>query len=151
MGFFQARILEWVAISFSWGSSWPRNRTWVSMHCRQTFSHLSNQGSLYSNKIKDTHRIASWFSKVLHLHIPSKYLPLYVIIETEIPSVMSNSLWPHGPRVICPWNSPVKNTGTGSHSLLQGIFPVKGLNLGLLHCKQILYHLSHQDILFPRL
>ena len=29
-GIFQARVLEWVAISFSGGSSWPRNRTWVS-------------------------------------------------------------------------------------------------------------------------
>ena len=29
-GIFQARILEWVAISFSKGSSWPRDRTWVS-------------------------------------------------------------------------------------------------------------------------
>ena len=32
----------------------------------------------------------------------------------------------------------------GSHSLLQGIFLTKGLNLGLLHCGQILYHLNHQ-------
>ena len=37
-----------------------------------------------------------------------------------------------------------KNTGLGSHSLLQRIFPTLGLNLGLLHCRQILYHLSHQ-------
>ena len=32
----------------------------------------------------------------------------------------------------------------GSHSLLQEIFPTHGLNPGLLHCRQILYHLSHQ-------
>ena len=37
-----------------------------------------------------------------------------------------------------------KNTGVGSHALLQGIFPTQRLNLGLLHCRQILYHLSHQ-------
>ena len=30
------------------------------------------------------------------------------------------------------------------HSLLQEIFPTQGLNLSLLHCRQILYHLSHQ-------
>ena len=42
-------------------------------------------------------------------------------------------------------NSPGKNTGVGSHSLLQGIFPTQGWNLGLLHCRQILYHLSHQE------
>ena len=41
------------------------------------------------------------------------------------------------PPDLCPWNSPDKNTGVGSHSLLQGIFPTQGLNLCLLHCKQI--------------
>ena len=48
------------------------------------------------------------------------------------------------PMLLCPWNSPGKNSGVGSHSLLQGIFPTWGLNPSLLHCKQILYHLSHQ-------
>ena len=38
--------------------------------------------------------------------------------------------------------SILKNTGVGCHSLLQGIFPTQGSNLGLLHCRQILYHLS---------
>ena len=37
-----------------------------------------------------------------------------------------------------------KNTGVGSYFLLQGIFLTQGLNLALLHCRQILYHLSHQ-------
>ena len=37
-----------------------------------------------------------------------------------------------------------KNTGVGSLSLLQGNFPTQESNLGLLHCRQILYHLSHQ-------
>ena len=41
-------------------------------------------------------------------------------------------------------DSPGKNPGVGCHALLQGIFPTQGLNLRLLHCKQILYHLSHQ-------
>jgi len=44
----------------------------------------------------------------------------------------------------CPWDSLGKNTGAGSHSLLQGIFPTQGLSLGFLRCSQILYHLSHQ-------
>ena len=42
------------------------------------------------------------------------------------------------------WNSPGENTGVGSHSLLQGIFPTQGSNPGLLHCRQIPYYLSHQ-------
>ena len=36
-----------------------------------------------------------------------------------------------------------QNTGVGSLSLLQGIFPTQSLNLDLLQCSQILYHLSH--------
>ena len=36
-------------------------------------------------------------------------------------------------------NSPGKNTVVGCHFLLQGIFPNQGLNLGLLHCRNILY------------
>ena len=44
----------------------------------------------------------------------------------------------------CPWNFPGKNNGVGCHSLLQGIFPTQGSNPGLLHCRQILYHLSYQ-------
>ena len=47
-------------------------------------------------------------------------------------------------RLLCPWNFPGKNTGVGGHSLLQEIFLTQGLNLGLLHCRQILYCLSHQ-------
>ena len=43
-----------------------------------------------------------------------------------------------------PWNSPGKNTGVGCHFLLLGIFHSQGQNPGLLHCRQILYHLSHQ-------
>ena len=37
-----------------------------------------------------------------------------------------------------------KKTGVGSLLLLQGVFATQGLNLGLPHCTQMLYHLSHQ-------
>ena len=40
-------------------------------------------------------------------------------------------------------DSPGKNTRVGCHALLQGIFPTQGLNPGLLHCRQVLYHLCH--------
>ena len=39
-----------------------------------------------------------------------------------------------------------KNTGMSCHSLLQGIFPTHGLNPSILHCRWILYHLSHHQI-----
>ena len=41
-------------------------------------------------------------------------------------------------------DSAGKNTGVGCHALLQGIYPIQGLNPGLLHCRWILYCLSHQ-------
>ena len=41
-------------------------------------------------------------------------------------------------RLLCLWDSPGKNTGVGCHFLLQGIFPTKGLNPGLLCCRQSL-------------
>ena len=44
-----------------------------------------------------------------------------------------------------PSNSPGQNTGAGSWSLLQGIFPTHGLNPGLPPCRQILCQLSHQE------
>ena len=53
-----------------------------------------------------------------------------------------DSFWPHG--LYSPWNSSGHNTGVGSLSLLQGIFPTQGLNPGLPHCRQILYQLSHK-------
>ena len=62
--------------------------------------------------------------------------------ESESRSFVSDSLRPHG--LYSPWNSPGQNTGVGSFSLLQGIFPTQELNQGLLHCRQILYHLSYQ-------
>ena len=49
-------------------------------------------------------------------------------------------------RLLCPWGFPGKNIGVGCHALLQGIFSTQGLNPGLLHCRQILYPLSHLGI-----
>ena len=63
--------------------------------------------------------------------------------ESESRSVMSNSLQSH--ELYSPWNSPGQNTGVGSLSLLQGIFPTQGVNPGLLLCRWILYQLSHKE------
>ena len=57
-------------------------------------------------------------------------------------SFSHDSLQLHG--LYSPWNSPGQNTGAGSCSLLQGIFPTQGSNPGLLHCRWILYCLRHQ-------
>ena len=70
----------------------------------------------------------------------SPSLPAYS--ESESCSVVSDSLWPRG--LYSPWNSPGQNTGVGSCSLLQGIFPTQGSNPGLPHCRRILYQVSHK-------
>ena len=53
------------------------------------------------------------------------------------------TLWP--PRTVTcqapsPWDFPAKNTRVACHFLHQGIFPTRGLNLCLLHCRWIFYH-----------
>ena len=103
-GIFQARILEWVAVSFSRGYSQPRDQT-------QDF------------------------------HITGRFFTVWATRESESEShsVASDSLWSHG-----LWNSPSQNTGVGSLSLLQRIFPTQGSNPGLPHCRRILYQLSHK-------
>ena len=63
--------------------------------------------------------------------------------ESESHSVVYNSLQPHG--LYNPWNSPGQNTGVGSCSLLQRIFPTQGSNPGILHCRHTLYQLSHRE------
>ena len=49
---------------------------------------------------------------------------------------------PPGPSV--HGECPGKNTRVDCHALLQEIFSTQGLNPGLQHCRQILYHLNHQ-------
>ena len=85
------------------------------LHCRQILYHLNHRGS------------------------PITYMNE---TERESHSVMPASLWPHG--LYSPWNSPGQNTGVGSFSLLQGIFPTQKSNRGLLHCRRILYKLTYQ-------
>ena len=58
-------------------------------------------------------------------------------IEPRSPASLADSLPSEPP-------GKPKNTGVGSLSCLQGIFPTQELNQGLLHCKRILHHLSYQ-------
>ena len=112
-GILQARILEWVAMPSSRGSSPPRDGTCVS--------------SVYLH----------WQAGSLPLSPPWKPTP-----SSESRLVLSDSLQPHG--LYSPWNSPGQNTGVGSLSLLQGIFPACRLKSGIPHCRQILYQLSYK-------
>ena len=106
-----------------------------------------------------------WFSKteinLMSCHVfaaPYKYLYIFpsqipVILGvnrayrvkcewSESRLVMSDSFQLRG--LYSPWNSLGQNTAVDSLSLLWGIFPTQGLNPGLLHCRRVLYQLSHK-------
>ena len=63
--------------------------------------------------------------------------------STAFEIIHNSSVMPFRP--LCPWDFPGRNTGVGCDFLLQGIFLTQGLNLGLKHCRQILYHLSYRE------
>ena len=62
--------------------------------------------------------------------------------ESESLSVVSDSLRPHG--LYSPWNSLGQNTGVGSLPGISRDLPKPGIKIGLLHCRRILYQLSHK-------
>ena len=100
---------------------------------------------LFSTMIKKkilNPRLTDWKGRTLnallgiwhHRHYPVLYL-------------VTQSLRPRGlqpARLLCPWDSPGKNTGVGCYALLQGIFLTQGSNPRLLCCRWTVYRLSHQ-------
>ena len=78
-----------------------------------------------------------WFLQIDNVHGKK----VKVVVAQSRPT-LGNPVEPV--RVLSPRNSPGKNTGVGSCSLLQGISPAQGSNPGLPHCRQILHQLSHQ-------
>ena len=121
-GILQAKILEWAAISFSRGSSRPRDQTHASCIGRQNLYH--------------------WVTR-------EGYMIVYIHAWKWSGSVVSDSLRPHGPtRLLCPWDFPGNNTGVGCHFLLQRIFPTPGSNPRLLHWQADSLPLSYQGRLY---
>ena len=81
-----------------------------------------------------------WENRISYIFLATRMWKIKVKVAQSCPT-----LQPHG--LYSPWNSPGQNTRVGSCSLLQGIFPIQGLNPGLPHCRQILYNLSPQGSL----
>ena len=114
-GICQARILEWVAISFSRGCSQSRDRTQVSRIVGRCFTVWATRDHMVDLSI-------FWgVSKLFSLMVPT-----YIPINSE----RAKSLWSCPTlsdrvncRLLCPSDSPGKNTRVGCHTLLQGIFP----------------------------
>ena len=109
-----------------------------------SFPHTLTRYGLFSKEQ------AEWASKIqviLDRHV-NTHTHMCVVCPVLSCSVMSYSLWPHGcslPGSSVHGDSPGKNTEVDCHALLQGIFPIQGWNLGLPHCRKILYRLRHQE------
>ena len=120
------------------------------------WSRIGKSSSIWPNPsaVMTSLTFVSWFHnnseiEVIFLYLQMKKLEMNesTLATMRVAQSSPTLLWPHGMqpvRLLCLWNSPGKNTGVGSHSLLQGLFLARGSNLGLLHCRWILYHLSHQ-------
>ena len=125
LGILQATILEWVATPFSRGSPQPRDQTQVS-------------------------RIAGGFFTVWATMKPKNTeVGAVLCLVTQLCPTICDTM-DCGPQGFPAYgDSPGKNNGVGSLSLLQGIFPTQGSNPGLQHYRRILHHLSHQTY-WPR-
>ena len=92
---------------------------------------------------------SSWCFPSIYWSITNiKHLKAKSEVAQSCPTLCNPGLQPA--RLLCPWNSPGKNTRVGCYFLLQGIFPTQGSNpclLYLLHCRQILYHWSTWEAL----
>ena len=115
------------AIPFSRSSSQPRHWAWVSCIAGRFFT--------------------IWATREAYVYYtPTKcilIMMILLIIKVKVKITQSClTLQPHG--LYSPWNSPDQKTRVGRLSLLQGIFPTQRSNPGLLHCRRILYQLSHK-------
>ena len=79
------------------------------------------------------------FSKKLKIELPCALL----CSVTQPCPTLCNLMGCSPPGLLCLWGFSGKNTGVGCHDLLQGIFSTQGSDLGLPHCRWVLYYLSH--------
>ena len=126
-GILQARILKWVAISSSRGSSRPMDRTRVSWIAGRFFTTESPGKPIKEERSLDFLRL---------------FYAVLCLIAQSCPTLQPHGLQPA--RFLCPWRFSSQEYWSGLPCPPQGIFPTKGLNPGLLHCRMTLYHLSHQ-------
>ena len=110
--------------------------------------HLKEVDQGHSFMVKETtctsaeHR-ACWAFSLMSLLIPYQCEDCSPCHWLDLKSSESHAC-PAVCDLLCPWDSPGKNSGVGCHALLQEIFLTQESNPGLLRCRQILYHLSHQ-------
>ena len=80
----------------------------------------------------------------IHIHTHTHTQWNIVCLVTQSCSTVCSLMDCSPPGSSVHGDSPGKNTGVGCHAPIQGIFPTQGSNSDL-HCRWILYHLSHQE------
>ena len=127
-GIFKARILEWVAISSSRGTSQCRDWSCISRIGRHSLplNHLGSPCVIFTDNV------------IFTVNSPCG---MHIILCCVVFSCVWFFVTPRtvACRVICLWEFSGKNTGVGCHFLFQGICPTQGSNPYLLNCRQILY------------
>ena len=112
------------------------NSSFFFLFCIQnTVLSVSFRGALYSNVNKDN--VKEWNVQMLSFE-------RVLCFVTQLCPTLCDPTDCSPPGSSVHGDSPGKNTGVCSLSLLQGIFPTQESKQGLLHCKRILYKLSYQ-------
>ena len=128
----------WYWYKYRHTTQWNRRKILEINPCIYWFTmepRIYNEGRIISSissagKTRQSHtKEWNWITNLYHVCVSR-------LIVSD--SLQTHGLWPS--RLLCPWNSPGKNTGVHCHFLLQGVF----LNLGLLPCREMLYYLSYQ-------
>ena len=160
-----------IAFLWDWNENWPFPVLWplpsfvnllpywaFSQHYLFGFEiaqlvHLTSHSRMFGSRwvVIPSWFSGSWGSFLYHFPVYSCHLFLissaFVNEVSESCSVVSDSLRPH--ELYSPWNSTGQNNGVDSLSLLQGVIPTQGSNVGLPHCRQILYPLNHLGSIHP--
>ena len=150
MGILQARILEWVVMPSSGGSSQLRGQTGVS-HIAGGFFAICATRKPKNTGVGNLCLLQGIFlTQESNWGLPCCRWILYQLsyqgclrVEQGWRKTNQHS-YTSEQQLYWPWNSPGQNTGVGSLSLLQGIFPTQASNPGLPCCRKILYQLSHK-------
>ena len=111
----------------------PKRRDWSSGLYRGSNTQNGASGRLERQEEKLQSRL---------LEARRKSCQMSLKVKVKVAQSGPTHCGPHG--LYSLWNSPGQNTEVHRLFLLQGIFPTQGSNSGLLHCRWILYQLSHK-------
>ena len=128
--------LSWAGPLYHIGHNWPLARALLEQN-NQVWLRISMQCTIYDR-----------YGDSIIINIPNIWKRhskgRNVCLVAQSCPTLCDPMYCSPPGTSIHWDSLGKNTGVSCHAFLQGIFPTQGSKAGLPHCRQILYHLSHQ-------